>query len=347
MPAVRIAHAGDAEAVAGSRGVPRLDRPRRAGRPPSAARQRAAACSPTRTPSSCWPATRPTGVCQLRYRHSVWTGTRRLLHRGRVRPRARARQRPRAGARGRGARARHGNAAAPACELDTGESNAPALALYRSFGFESGTGAPGERDVMLRLRVDALQDLAAPGAWAVVGISPATWPSCTSAPTGDDHPLPRRPAASCAGPVRLAGHARRARSWWTARRSRSAAAGSSRIRPLCDGTHKLTHFRAPSSSRTGAQPATLGGHARRRGAASCSPRFPARRARASAQRRVERGERARTPERRRGPARAAGAPARRPGPPPRCSRARRRPPRARRRTAVACSPSPSRRSPVA
>jgi ribosomal protein S18 acetylase RimI-like enzyme len=38
-------------------------------------------------------------------------------------------------------------------QLDTGEGNAPALALYRSFGFESGTGEPGGRDVMLRMRL--------------------------------------------------------------------------------------------------------------------------------------------------------------------------------------------------
>ncbi len=34
--------------------------------------------------------------------------------------------------------------------------------------------------------------------------------------------------------------------------------GRSRIRPLCDGTHKLTHFRAPSGLESGREPAGSG-----------------------------------------------------------------------------------------
>ena len=36
-------------------------------------------------------------------------------------------------------------------EVDTNETNGPALALYRSFGFESGSGAPGGLELQLRV----------------------------------------------------------------------------------------------------------------------------------------------------------------------------------------------------
>ena len=34
--------------------------------------------------------------------------------------------------------------------------------------------------------------------------------------------------------------------------------GRSRIRPFCDGTHKLTHFRAPSGRESGREPGASG-----------------------------------------------------------------------------------------
>ena len=39
-------------------------------------------------------------------------------------------------------------------ELDTGEENAPALALYRSLGFRSGLDEPGRLGVFMRRRIE-------------------------------------------------------------------------------------------------------------------------------------------------------------------------------------------------
>jgi ribosomal protein S18 acetylase RimI-like enzyme len=91
-------------------------------------------------------------VCQLRYRHSVWTGTDDCVIEDVF-----VRERARRGGLGRvlvaAAIERARERACARIQLDTGEGNAPALALYRSFGFESGTGEPGGRDVMLRMRL--------------------------------------------------------------------------------------------------------------------------------------------------------------------------------------------------
>ena len=94
----------------------------------------------------------PTGVCQLRYRLSVWTGTDdccledlfveadgRGSGLGRELVEAALQQ-----ARERGC-ARIG--------LDANEANEPALALYRSVGFDSWSSAAGGNDMFMRLRL--------------------------------------------------------------------------------------------------------------------------------------------------------------------------------------------------
>ena len=94
----------------------------------------------------------PTGVCQLRFRLSVWTGThdccledlfveedgrgsglgRELVDAALERARARGCAR---------------------IDLDANEANAPALALYRSVGFDSWSAAAGGNDLFMRLRL--------------------------------------------------------------------------------------------------------------------------------------------------------------------------------------------------
>ena len=94
----------------------------------------------------------PTGVCQLRYRLSVWTGTddccledlfveadgrrsglgRELVEAALERARARGCTR---------------------MVLDANETNAPALELYRSVGFDSWSAAAGGKDLFMRLRL--------------------------------------------------------------------------------------------------------------------------------------------------------------------------------------------------
>ena len=92
-------------------------------------------------------------ICQLRYRHSVWTGSQDCcIEDVFVRERARGRGLGRslvaaAIERGRA----HG---CGRIEVDTNESNAPALALYRSFGFESGSGATGGLELQLRVTLE-------------------------------------------------------------------------------------------------------------------------------------------------------------------------------------------------
>jgi ribosomal protein S18 acetylase RimI-like enzyme len=91
-------------------------------------------------------------VCQLRYRHSVWTGTDDcVIEDVFVRGHARGAGLGRVLVAAAIERARERGCAR--IQLDTGEGNAPAVALYRSFGFESGTGEPGGRDVMLRMEL--------------------------------------------------------------------------------------------------------------------------------------------------------------------------------------------------
>jgi len=94
----------------------------------------------------------PAGVLQLRFRHSVWTGT-DDAHLEDVFVDD--------GARGSGLgrdlveaalrRARERGCAR--IVLDANEANEPALRLYRSVGFESGSDAAGGHDLFMRLRL--------------------------------------------------------------------------------------------------------------------------------------------------------------------------------------------------
>ena len=93
-----------------------------------------------------------TAVCQLRYRLSVWTGTEDCcLEDLFVRDDARGSGLGRALVEAALERARERGCAR--IHLDTGEANAAALALYRSVGFESGSGKAGGHDLFMRLRL--------------------------------------------------------------------------------------------------------------------------------------------------------------------------------------------------
>ena len=92
------------------------------------------------------------GVCQLRYRLSVWTGSEDCTLEDLFVD---------AGVRGSGLgrelvaaaleRARERGCAR--IELDANDANAPALALYRSAGFESWSAAAGGHDLFMRRRL--------------------------------------------------------------------------------------------------------------------------------------------------------------------------------------------------
>ena len=94
----------------------------------------------------------PVGVCQLRFRHSVWTAAEDcwledLFVRGEARRRGVARalvHRAVARARERGCRR---------IELDTNEDNHPAIVLYESVGF-SATSKGRSRSLYLGARLD-------------------------------------------------------------------------------------------------------------------------------------------------------------------------------------------------
>ena len=90
------------------------------------------------------------GLCQLRYRHSVWTGTDDCCIEDVF-----VRERARGGGLGRAlVAAAIERARARGCariEVDTNETNGPALALYGSFGFESGSAEPGGQELQLRV----------------------------------------------------------------------------------------------------------------------------------------------------------------------------------------------------
>jgi len=92
------------------------------------------------------------GVCQLRFRHGLWrAGTDCLLEDLFVEESARG-----AGL-GRAlvacARERALERGARRIELDVNEANAPALALYGSFGFETKNAHYGGRDLYMRVHL--------------------------------------------------------------------------------------------------------------------------------------------------------------------------------------------------
>jgi ribosomal protein S18 acetylase RimI-like enzyme len=94
----------------------------------------------------------PVGVLQLRFRHSVWTGTDDAhLEDLFVEERARGTGMGRALVEAALERARERGCAR--MELDANEANVPAVALYRSIGFESWSEAAGGHNRLMRLRL--------------------------------------------------------------------------------------------------------------------------------------------------------------------------------------------------
>ena len=92
------------------------------------------------------------GVVQLRYRHSVWFDA-DDCHVEDVFVRAEARGSGLGRALVSAAIERARLRGCRRLELDTGEENAPALALYRSLGFRSGDDEPGRLAVFMRRRI--------------------------------------------------------------------------------------------------------------------------------------------------------------------------------------------------
>jgi GNAT superfamily N-acetyltransferase len=94
----------------------------------------------------------PAGVCQLRYRLSVWTGVDDCcLEDLFVESDERGSGLGRALVDAALERARERGCAR--MDLDANEANAPALALYRSVGFDSWSRAAGGNDLFMRLRL--------------------------------------------------------------------------------------------------------------------------------------------------------------------------------------------------
>jgi GNAT superfamily N-acetyltransferase len=92
------------------------------------------------------------GVCQLRYRLSVWTGVDDCcLEDLFVEDQGRGSGLGRALVEAAIARARKRGCAR--VELDANEANEPAMALYRSVGFDSWSAAAGGNDLFMRLRL--------------------------------------------------------------------------------------------------------------------------------------------------------------------------------------------------
>jgi ribosomal protein S18 acetylase RimI-like enzyme len=92
------------------------------------------------------------GVCQLRYRLSVWTGTDDCcLEDLFVEEAGRGAGMGRALVEAAVERARERGCAR--MDLDANEANEPALALYRSVGFGSWSAAAGGNDLFMRLRL--------------------------------------------------------------------------------------------------------------------------------------------------------------------------------------------------
>ena len=92
------------------------------------------------------------GVCQLRYRLSVWTGSDDCcLEDLFVVETGRGSGMGRALVNAAVERARERGCAR--MDLDANEANEPALALYRSVGFDSWSAAAGGNDLFMRLRL--------------------------------------------------------------------------------------------------------------------------------------------------------------------------------------------------
>jgi len=94
----------------------------------------------------------PAGVCQLRYRLSVWTGTDDCcLEDLFVEANTRGSGLGRELVKGALERARERGCAR--MDLDANEANEPALELYRSVGFGSWSDVAGGNDLFMRLRL--------------------------------------------------------------------------------------------------------------------------------------------------------------------------------------------------
>jgi ribosomal protein S18 acetylase RimI-like enzyme len=92
------------------------------------------------------------GVCQLRYRFAVWTGTDDCcLEDIFVAPDARGSGLGRALVEAAFRQARERGCAR--IELDANEANETAVALYRSLGFESWSDPPGGNNLLMRRRL--------------------------------------------------------------------------------------------------------------------------------------------------------------------------------------------------
>ena len=93
----------------------------------------------------------PAGVCQLRYRFSLWTGGDCWLEDIFVEEHARGSGMGRELMEAALARARERGCVR--MELDVNEKNPAAVALYESLGFESWSDPPGGRNLLMRRRL--------------------------------------------------------------------------------------------------------------------------------------------------------------------------------------------------
>jgi ribosomal protein S18 acetylase RimI-like enzyme len=94
----------------------------------------------------------PAGVCQLRYRYSIWTESDDCwLEDIFVEEHARGSGMGRALVEAAFERARERGCRR--MELDVNEENAGALRLYESLGFEAWSGPPGGRNLLMRRRL--------------------------------------------------------------------------------------------------------------------------------------------------------------------------------------------------
>jgi GNAT superfamily N-acetyltransferase len=93
----------------------------------------------------------PAGVCQLRYRYSIWTGSDCWLEDIFVEEAARGTGLGRALMEAAFERARERGCAR--MELDVNEANSGALKLYESLGFDGWSDPPGGRNLLMRRRL--------------------------------------------------------------------------------------------------------------------------------------------------------------------------------------------------
>ena len=93
----------------------------------------------------------PTGVCQLRYRYSIWTGSDCWLEDIFVEEAARGTGLGRALVEAAFERTRERGCVR--MELDVNEANPSAVRLYESLGFSGWSDPPGGRNLLMRRRL--------------------------------------------------------------------------------------------------------------------------------------------------------------------------------------------------